>query len=538
MDELISLFMMTAVYVDYENHSRIEDIILTHPEDLNGGQHYYLEIGRGMIRYYLKHYDEALAHYVIATTKAYDTGDANFIADANRYMGIIYRKLNDLDQASYYIEKSVSALKDVDSKLLYATVYLTCGVILVDTGELEHGIRVYKKAYEYFNTVKDAKRHVNYVILLFNMFDVFDSLDKADMAHQYFDEIRLILNTGDFPVYNPMMLRAESRMLKRQGLYEQALSALEKFLKAEVQTPKYTAGYYKNEIKQVFDQIAVLKDKNRSLNSRLTLMYDSMDTSLDHMDYEFEKRLDQALDQEGIYPHFQLKWSVEQNKYIGAEALIRWQDKDKMIPPSDFIHEAEKSDLIIRLSELIIHKSLKFCKDVVTSGLNDFKVSVNISPYQLANQDLAKYIRNELLFFNLEGSHLKIEITERSFLEQNPKILEELYVLKEMGIKIALDDFGTGYSSLSCVTNFPIDVIKIDRSLINNIEDDMKSRKLLAGIIRMMKELDLEIVAEGVENEKQVAILKQFGCDVIQGYYYAKPDKHESVKNNLTSYKK
>jgi EAL domain-containing protein (putative c-di-GMP-specific phosphodiesterase class I) len=333
------------------------------------------------------------------------------------------------------------------------------------------------------------------------------------------------------------MAKSKSKQYKRQGLYLEALEHLENYIDEMSTKNRSDLDHNKDEIQVNFEQIDDLKVRNRSLLNHMNQMFETIESTNDSMiSFELEEKINHALLNDFIKPYFQLKWSVEDKKFIGAEALMRWIDGDTFIPPNQFIDEVENSSIIMKMSEKIIRESFKFCKKVHEDIQDEFVVSINISPYQLAHQDLAKLMRNELLLHNLEGRHVEIEITERSFVEQNPKILEELYALSELGIRIALDDFGTGYSSLSCVNDFPIDVIKIDRSLVSNIESGDKSAKLLAGIIRMMKELELETVAEGVENEVQANMLIELGCDCIQGYYYAKPESEYDVLNRLKTY--
>lgn len=207
---------------------------------------------------------------------------------------------------------------------------------------------------------------------------------------------------------------------------------------------------------------------------------------------------------------------------MGAEALIRWQKDDEIIPPGIFIDQVENTGIICHLSQAVIQHAVRVAKKTVMKGYKHFVMSVNITPYQLRNQNLSELIGNLLDFYQLDGRHFEIEITERSFIDEDPRIIDEIYKIKALGVHIALDDFGTGYSSLACMNNLPLDVIKIDRSLIADVRNE-KSAKLLEGLFSMIHNMGFYAIAEGVETKEQLNWLEAAGCLHIQGYYFSKP---------------
>lgn len=532
---LVGLLYLATVYNDKENFNIVNNAIMKSQKD--DGTRFYYEIVLGLKAYHDKQYNTALSYYVRSVDVGFECDSERMLAEGYRYVAIAYRKLGDLEKALYYIEKSVKYLFRVDSFLMSANVYATYGLILFNTGAFEHAKRLLIAALEHFKQVDDYESQINYKILLVNLHDLSETTGDYESADYYYNKIKHLIRHEDNPILNKNVSLNRSKYLKRRGNYEEALDALETYITDSQYLP-YQPGLFEDDpVKMNLDKLETLEMRNRALRKQLSSLYEVQNETMSEIvDYQLEEKIAKALTENRIEPYFQLKWSLDEQKYIGAEALIRWFEEGVSIPPNQFIGDIENNHIIVKVSEHIIHESLKFCREVVDAGWDDFVISVNISPYQLAHQDLHKLFMNELMIHNLEGRHVEVEITERSFLEQNPYIIESLYILREMGIRIALDDFGTGYSSLACVNHLPIEVIKIDRSLLNEIVYEEKSRKLLAGIVRMMKELDLHIVAEGVEYEGQVEILSELGCDAIQGYYYAKPCSKNKIKEIMESF--
>jgi len=537
LDDLVCIFVVSAIYSDKEAFDKVKQLIQKNPNmELPDNQFYYY-LGIGLYHYHTYNYVEALASYVKAIEAAHESNNQLLITEGNRLMALIYRKIGDFEQAKYYIERGVRTLEKVSVPLVKARVYGTYGLILLEMNSFEHSRRVYETALGYFMQVEGYEKLINYRILLLNLYEICEILLDYESAVKYY----LKAHDQKFDIKNVLLnekfLFSNSMVLKKQGKYLEALEVLETLYDKQ-KVVRVPGSHNKSDIQIHLGQIETLKSRNETLIKRLTEMYETfnpIDNIVNH--YDLEEELGDALVKGEIKPYFQLLWSVEKQCYYGAEALIRWIKDDIVIPPGQFIAEVEDNDMIIKLSEKVIHDAFDACREAIDLGYPDFIISINITPYQLCNQELAELIKRELILHNIEGKHVEIEITERSFIEQNPKILKALYQLRDIGIKIALDDFGTGYSSLSCVNDFPISMIKIDRTLINNISSDDKSYKLLSGIIGMMQALDLEIVAEGVETIEQVELLEMLGCNIIQGYYYSKPEPFtsmiETLKKNL-----
>lgn len=238
---------------------------------------------------------------------------------------------------------------------------------------------------------------------------------------------------------------------------------------------------------------------------------------------EMKMKLNKALEDNEFVTYYQPILDLKSMKVLCSEALIRWRQGDKINLPMEFIPIAKSVGEIIPIDNWMLENACKQCKRWNEVAKDKISISVNTSYSQLKQPEFVSIVRNILESNELPPEYLNLEITEDEAMEDFETIIDILTQFKNMGIKILLDDFGTGYSSLSYVNRLPIDKLKIDRSLIMNLEKDYKSTMIVKSIIKMAHSLDIRIVAEGIETEKQFEILKKFGCDRIQGYFIGKP---------------
>ena len=251
---------------------------------------------------------------------------------------------------------------------------------------------------------------------------------------------------------------------------------------------------------------------------------------------EIETKLKDAVFNQSFTMNFQPQYQIENKKLRGVEALIRWKDTDgKMISPSVFIPIAEKNGSMITIGAWVIEESIR----IFSQWRKDYEVpmilSINISAIQLNHDGFVELIRNTLKKYELEPEFLELEITENVFIEYFNDITEKLMLLREYGIKISLDDFGTGYSSLSYLKKYPFDTLKIDKSFVDTITTDENTRIIVDTIVYMGKKLGCEIIAEGVEQQKQYDYLKKIECNCIQGYLLGRPSTPEEIEHLLLS---
>jgi len=239
---------------------------------------------------------------------------------------------------------------------------------------------------------------------------------------------------------------------------------------------------------------------------------------------ELENRLRHALELDEFKIHYQPKVDLQTGQITGMEALVRWKPEGSdLIPPARFIPILEETGLIVPVGEWILRTACKQTKIWHEAGHSDLSVAVNLSGRQFNQDDLIDVVDRALKDTGLSPTHLELELTESILMEHLDKTVGAMTKLSDMGIRISIDDFGTGYSSLGYLNKFPIHTLKIDRSFINDIAHDEDSAALTQAIISMAQKLRLTVVAEGVENLKQLQFLQGSNCDEVQGYFFSPP---------------
>ena len=236
-----------------------------------------------------------------------------------------------------------------------------------------------------------------------------------------------------------------------------------------------------------------------------------------------ENSMRTAFERDEFEVHFQPKVNAEKC-IVGMEALARWHSPAwGWVAPDRFIPIAEETGLIVTLTEIILRKAFAAAVRWNEENTRPLKMAVNLSPKLFLNDDIVDYIAMLMREAALPPSCVELEITESVFLGGSDRVLHILHELKELGVSLAMDDFGTGYSSLSYLNRFPLDIIKIDRSLVTGIEHDQKVAKIARAVIALGISLGKVVVAEGVENQAQFDFLARQGCHEFQGYLIAKP---------------
>ena len=247
----------------------------------------------------------------------------------------------------------------------------------------------------------------------------------------------------------------------------------------------------------------------------------------------FQDEIKEALLKKELVPFFQPIYDVEGDKVIALEALIRWKRDKEIILPKKFLQFAKETGDIVEIDNLVFKEACSLCKKCRMAGMKDFVVSINTSSKFLLQKNLLSKLNKILMEFELDSSAIKFEITEDEILEDIDNIIDILSKLKDYGIGIVLDDFGVGYSSFNYIKLLPIDTIKIDRSLLLKVEEDKKTLAIISALIELAHTLDFDVVVEGVEIKEQFNLLKQLGCDKIQGYYISKPITSEEFLEKI-----
>lgn len=243
-----------------------------------------------------------------------------------------------------------------------------------------------------------------------------------------------------------------------------------------------------------------------------------------------------AIENDAFYINYQPQVSINTGKIVGAEALIRWNDPHLgLISPAVFIPIAEKSGIITIIGDVVIKKVLSQIASWKQEGISVPRVSINVSALQLRDIDFVKRFENSLKEFGVSSEAIVIEITEGSLMDRLEVTESALNTLRLAGSHISIDDFGTGYSSLSYLRHLPITELKIDRSFVEGLVGSINDQQIAEAIVNMARVMNLTTVAEGVETAEQAQILKGFGCEIIQGYYFYKPLSGEGFRDILVT---
>ncbi len=238
---------------------------------------------------------------------------------------------------------------------------------------------------------------------------------------------------------------------------------------------------------------------------------------------QLERELRHAIHNDELIVHYQPKVYFENHKIQGFEVLVRWQHPTKgLIPPNIFIPIAEQTSLISEIGQIVIDKTAQQIQIWKSMGYEDIRVSFNVAAQQLHRGNLLNTIDTAINKYHISGQNLELELTESTLLENSHAMKKTLEEISKRDIQISLDDFGTGYSSLSYLTDFPIDILKIDKSFVSKIGQP-KQEAIISAIVTMGQAMGMTIVAEGIETAEQLNFLNNLNCHLAQGYLFSKP---------------
>ncbi|GLH50099.1 putative bifunctional diguanylate cyclase/phosphodiesterase [Pseudomonas lactis] len=239
---------------------------------------------------------------------------------------------------------------------------------------------------------------------------------------------------------------------------------------------------------------------------------------------ELEKDLRDALSREQLHLVYQPQISYRDHQVVGVEALLRWQHPEHgLVPPDLFIPLAEQNGTIIPIGEWVLDQACRQLREWHDQGFTALRMAVNLSTVQLHHTELPRVVNNLMQIYRLPPRSLELEVTETGLMEDISTAAQHLLSLRRSGALIAIDDFGTGYSSLSYLKSLPLDKIKIDKSFVQDLQDDDDDATIVRAIIQLGKSLGMQVIAEGVETAEQEAYVISEGCHEGQGYHYSKP---------------
>jgi EAL domain-containing protein (putative c-di-GMP-specific phosphodiesterase class I) len=268
--------------------------------------------------------------------------------------------------------------------------------------------------------------------------------------------------------------------------------------------------------------IAMYRSKEQGKNTYQFFSSEATAATFEHL--MLETSLRRALERSEFVLHFQPIVDLASGRRTGMEALIRWQHPELgMVSPAKFIPLAEETGLIVPIGQWVLEHACRQTKALQEQGFPDLHVSVNLSPRQFHQRDLALSIAQTLTRVGLRPGCLELEVTEGSVMDNADSSIRTLHELKSMGVRLSIDDFGTGYSSLSYLRRFPINSLKVDQSFVRDITSDPEDGAIASAVIALGHSLRLTIVAEGVETQEQLEFLRERECHMVQGYLFARP---------------
>lgn len=260
--------------------------------------------------------------------------------------------------------------------------------------------------------------------------------------------------------------------------------------------------------------------------SRAVCFYESRMDEAARARHTLAQDLRRAVELDQLDLHYQVQTAVQTGEICGYEVLARWHHPERgAVPPSEFIPIAEESGTILIIGEWVLRTA---CREAA-SWDRPYKIAVNLSPVQFAHADLAKLVHSILLETGLPPARLELEITESTIIADKTRTLHVLRQIRALGVTIAIDDFGTGYSSLDTLRSFPFDKIKLDRSFMSEVDNSIQAKAIVRAVLTLGKSLEIPVLAEGVETNHQLEILRIEGCDEAQGFFLGKPKPVEQI---------
>lgn len=264
-----------------------------------------------------------------------------------------------------------------------------------------------------------------------------------------------------------------------------------------------------------------------SLNNKIATYSEEYGNTMMYNE-QLKRQIELALDRSEIIPFYQPKVDINTKQLVGAEALARWRTPEgKMISPGEFIPLCEKTGQIIDVDFMVFNKVLDFLAGNIKKGVPCVPISVNFSRLHLLEKDLISKIVRRLEAKQVPAKYIQVELTESVFFDNMETINEFVEQLHEKGLLVCIDDFGSGYSSLNMLKDIPIDVLKIDKGFLDKTEEFERQSIILSTIVTMAERLNIDLVVEGVETAENVNLMNEIGCNVAQGYYFARPMEEE-----------
>jgi len=530
IEDLICLLFAGSVVMEIKSFETLSTLCLSHPQFYSKQEYaYFYHLSIGHFYRFNDDFKQAIVHYEKLVRISHLLEDPELRIKALSQMGAVHSLGEDFQLAHFYISQAMELIDQLELPAAKGDVWISMGVSLVELKNYKKALEAYEQAEKYYKMVPGYERSLHYCLLLVNRGEAYLLLDELDLAEKNFLQGLNLAKKYDHDDYLMDINCAVSDFYQQKGEYKKALDHLNKYIEKKRFTANKQVRYQKkmdNQDEKI--KLLELENLNDQLKKKLRNIIDvaTQEKKVNLKREELIKLLNKENMESSILTYFQQKWSISENRFFGAEALVRWKRQDGMIIlPEDFIPFIENTEWIFEISKCVIKDALQFCRQQRQQGLKDYIVSVNISSYQLTHGDLSSYLERQLFRSDVPPENLELEITESSLLEHKREGLEQLKKLKKLGVLLALDDFGTGYSSLSCMDYFPLDMIKLDKSFLEDCLPGSKKFTMLQAIIHLIKELNMESIIEGVETEEQLEIIKSLNCDKVQGFLFSSPQE-------------
>ncbi len=325
---------------------------------------------------------------------------------------------------------------------------------------------------------------------------------------------------------------------KRTEMFEKAFNEQIRDLlgnhRIEFRYGRYYLDKGETDINSAIEKANIAHRIAKTQKNNKTCNYDDVFKQRVLKETEIQNKMEAALRNQEFKVYLQPKYSLDTEKIVGAEALVRWQESDgRLIPPGEFIPLFERNGFVTKLDLYMFEHVCAMIKRRLAEGLRVVTVSVNFSRLHLLNDKFAEVLLEITSRYNIPRKHIEIELTESVIFDNEELLKKLLNDLHEAGFTLSMDDFGSGYSSLGLLKNLPVDVVKIDRSFFTDDMNKTRATAVIESVMLMAKKLGIQTVAEGVETKEHVNFLKEVGCDIVQGYYYAKPMPSDEFEKSL-----
>lgn len=299
----------------------------------------------------------------------------------------------------------------------------------------------------------------------------------------------------------------------------------------------YVITERKDSIDRMGEFAQVAKNNIKGSSESILSFFDDIARGRLLEEEEIEKSMNEALKNDEFHVYLQPKYMAKEEVISGAEALVRWKSSNGMpISPSDFIPLFEKNGFITELDYYMLKKVCELIRDWLDKGYSPLPISVNISRLHFANSHLAEIITDIVDSYKVPHNLIELELTESAFLQNKQMLIDTVVRLREYGFLVSMDDFGAGYSSLNSLKDLPLDTVKLDGELFRMTDEVERGLCVIRNTITMAKDLHMKVVAECIETKEQVEFLCTVGCDIIQGYYFAKPMPADQFEQRYYSF--